>query len=188
MGFKHETKMRAASRWFLLGLGLALATLGLLQAESGSEHVSSDKASPLFVEPSGYDFSENPKLLKRILSSPHGYFRFINIHFGQVVCTRYAEMLSRAPRLNLHGDAHIEQYAVTDLGRGLTDFDDSSSGPGLLDLLRFGVSLRLTLAANGRCYLSRSFLRVEGREKGRKPFRSMERWPRESPSFRAQAF
>jgi hypothetical protein len=52
-------------------------------------------------------------------------------------------MIEGTPLFNLHGDAHIEQYAITDLGRGLTDFDDSSSGPAILDLLRFGVSLRI---------------------------------------------
>jgi len=53
------------------------------------------------------------------------------------------------PSLNLHGDAHIEQYAVTDLGRGLTDFDDSSTGPGIIDWMRFGVSLQLACSEHG---------------------------------------
>ncbi len=103
----------------------------------------------LYVDPAGYDFSENPPLLERIKSDPHGYFRFVNIPFGQAVCNRYRELMDRSPRVNLHGDAHLEQYAVTDLGRGLTDFDDSSTGPGLLDVMRFGVSLRLTCRLNG---------------------------------------
>jgi hypothetical protein len=47
------------------------------------------------------------------------------------------------PAVTLHGNAHVEQYAVTDLGRGLTDFDDSSSGQAMLDLVRFGASIRL---------------------------------------------
>ena len=37
------------------------------------------------------------------------------------------------PLFNLHGDAHLEQYAITDLGRGLTDFDDSSRGPAIVE-------------------------------------------------------
>lgn len=106
-------------------------------------------ANPLYVQPSARDFSQNPQLLERIKSSPHGYFRFINIPFSEEVCRRFAENLAGSPSFNLHGDAHIEQYAVTDLGRGLTDFDDSSTGPAVIDLLRFGVSLRLTTMANG---------------------------------------
>lgn len=105
--------------------------------------------NPLFVEPSAQDFSQNPELLDRILSSPHGYLRFINIPFSNEVCHRFKNSLVNSPALNLHGDAHLEQYAVTDLGRGLTDYDDSSTGPGILDLLRFGVSLKLACIIRG---------------------------------------
>lgn len=106
-------------------------------------------SNPLYVDPATQDFSENPKLLDRILSGPHGYFRFINIQFSKEVCRRFKDALPGTPSFNLHGDAHIEQYAITDLGRGLTDFDHSTTGPGVIDLVRFGVSLRLTCKANG---------------------------------------
>lgn len=111
---------------------------------------SVNKASnPLYVEPTSQDFSKNPKLLERIRSGPHGYFRFINIPFSNEVCRRFSSSFKDSPFLNLHGDAHIEQYAVTDLGRGLTDFDDSSTGLGILDWMRFGVSLQLACRAHG---------------------------------------
>ncbi len=97
----------------------------------------------LYISPSAHDFSQNPELLQRIYDSPHGYFRFINILFSNEVCNRFSGMLRGTPSFNLHGDAHIEQYAVTDLGRGLTDFDDSSTGPAVIDLMRIGVSLHL---------------------------------------------
>jgi hypothetical protein len=60
----------------------------------------------------------------------------------------FEEMYAGSPSFNLHGDAHLEQYAVTDLGRGLTDFDDSSAGPAILDIMRFGVSLDLACSLN----------------------------------------
>jgi len=113
------------------------------------EKPAAGAVNPLFVDPASRDFSENPGLLKRILSGPHGYFRFINIPFSEEICRRFSEIITTAPTLNLHGDAHIEQYAVTDLGRGLTDYDDSSTGPGVIDLLRFGVSVHLTCRKNG---------------------------------------
>jgi hypothetical protein len=100
-------------------------------------------ANPLFVDPSSRDFSQNPELLERLIVNPHRYFRFINIPFSQEVCRRFGDSIEGTPLFNLHGDAHIEQYAITDLGRGLTDFDDSSTGPAVVDLLRFGVSLNL---------------------------------------------
>ncbi len=99
--------------------------------------------NPLYVDPASRDFTDNPKLLERILAAPHDYFRFINVPFSREVCRRFGSDLVGTPSFNLHGDAHLEQYAVTDLGRGLTDFDDSSTGPAIVDLARFGVSLYL---------------------------------------------
>ena len=132
------------------GALLALALWGLLTACGGEEEVQPpDSANPLFVDPATRDFSDNPALLERILSSPHGYLRFINIPFSSEVCRRAGHLLDGVPLFNLHGDAHIEQYAVTDLGRGLTDFDDSSKGPAVIDLLRMGVSLRVASEMRG---------------------------------------
>lgn len=114
-----------------------------------SAPVHNEVNNPLYVEPASYDFAANPKLLERIMASPHGYFRFVNRAFATETCRRLAATVGQVPDVNLHGDAHIEQYAVTDLGRGLTDFDDSTSGPAAIDLLRFSVSLRLTCDARG---------------------------------------
>lgn len=121
-------------------LGCALAT-----GCGRGEEAEPAEASPnsLYVDPATRDFSDNPALLERILGSPHGYFRFVNIPFSSEVCRRFGGSVEGTPLFNLHGDAHMEQYAVTDLGRGLTDFDDSSKGPAVVDLLRFGVSLEL---------------------------------------------
>ena len=105
--------------------------------------------NPLFVSPADFDFSQNPRLLERLQENPHRYFRFTNVPFSVEVCRRYAEEIAAAPTLNLHGDAHVEQYAVTDLGRGMTDFDDSSLGPAHIDLLRFGASLLLACEQEG---------------------------------------
>ncbi|MEN8143619.1 MAG: DUF2252 family protein [Gemmatimonadota bacterium] len=128
-------------------------------ADSRVERAAQDShvslVDELYVDPADYDFASNPDLLDRVVGSAHGYFRFINIPFSQAVCGRWAAewadsaSIAHTLRLNLHGDAHIEQYAVTELGRGLTDFDDSSTGPAALDALRFGVSLLLASRANG---------------------------------------
>jgi hypothetical protein len=115
----------------------------------------SEGAAQLFVHPDSFDFESNPELLARIRATPHGYFRFINIPFTRLVCERLDHLIDTGPLgldrfpFNLHGDAHVEQYAVTDLGRGLTDFDDSSEGPAWVDGMRFAVSLRLAARANG---------------------------------------
>lgn len=95
------------------------------------------------VEVGGYDFGGNLALVERIVGTPHGYFRFINRQFAGRVCEMFAEDVARLPPVNLHGDAHLEQYAVTEMGYGLADFDDAAVGPAAIDLVRFGVSLRL---------------------------------------------
>ena len=86
-------------------------------------------------------------LRARLRSSPHAYFRFVNFRFAALACSRFADL--DLPAVTLHGDAHLEQYSVTDLGRGLTDFDDSSSGQAMLDLVRFGASIRLAARERG---------------------------------------
>ena len=121
---------------------LILAVLGSVGC-SDAQPEAARIESPLYVSPADYDCSRNPALLARLLESPHGYFRFINIPFSQEVCRRFGSSVEGTPVFNLHGDAHLEQYAITDLGRGLTDFDDSSTGPAVVDLLRFGASLDL---------------------------------------------
>jgi len=103
----------------------------------------------LSISPDSNEFLQNPKLLERILEGPHGYFRFINTIFAEAVCARFRGDLGGIPNVNLYGDAHLENYAITEQGRGLTDFDDATIGPMVLDLVRFGVSIHLACRANG---------------------------------------
>lgn len=141
--------------WAVLAWGLVLGCRGpgcgdaptepTPAAQPKLEAVEPSLADQLFVSPDARDFSNNPKLLQRILGTAHGYFRFINVAFSQAVCRKLHQKGYTPPAVNLHGDAHLEQYAVTDLGRGLTDFDDSSKGPAIIDLLRFATSLKLAL-------------------------------------------
>ncbi|MCZ6679246.1 MAG: DUF2252 family protein [Candidatus Poribacteria bacterium] len=111
---------------------------------SDSAVAALDAPPMLYVSMHDYDFSQNPELLERLISNPYGYFRFINIVFSQAVCERYRDLLPLMSIVNLHGDAHLEQYAVSSLGHGLADFDDSSAGPAIIDIVRFGVSIVLT--------------------------------------------
>ena len=138
---------RRRHRWILACLAAVALVVGCSGGDKTGDGAPAD-SNPLYIAPDSRDFSENPRLLERILASPHGYFRFINIPFSREICRRFVISVEGTPLFNLHGDAHLEQYAVTDLGRGLTDFDDSSTGPAVVDLLRFGVSLEL--ACRGR--------------------------------------
>lgn len=115
---------------------------------SDAKSATADR-SPIYIDPSTLDFAHNPALLARLMVSPYGYFRFTNIQFSRAVCERFAGKLRGMPTVNLHGDAHLENYAITTVGRGLTDFDDSSAGPALIDLLRFGVSIDVACREKG---------------------------------------
>jgi hypothetical protein len=90
-----------------------------------------------------YDFATHPDLLQRIAASPFQYFRFTNPGFAAAICAAFEDILPAFPAVNLHGDAHLEQFAVTDASFGLVDFDDAVGGPAVIDLLRFGVSLQI---------------------------------------------
>ena len=133
-----------------LSMTLLLASVGgPAPALLGAPASPGPMANPLLIAPGSHDFTQNPKLLERITATSHGYFRFINVPFCNEVGRRFREHLAGASAVNLHGDAHVEQYAVTDLGRGLTDFDDTCTGPAILDWVRFGVSLHLACREKG---------------------------------------
>jgi len=125
------------------------ALLALALAGWGAARASAAPPDPFDLRAELPAIRENPSLRARLRGSPHGFFRFVNEAFTKEVCRRF-EGLKRPQRaVTLHGDCHIEQYAVTELGRGLTDFDDSAMGPAYLDIVRFGVSLRLTARQRG---------------------------------------
>ena len=105
--------------------------------------------NPLYTDPLDHEFSDNPDLLQRITRSPHDYFRFVSVPFAREVCRRFDSAEYYFPDVNLHGDAHVEQYAVTANSRGLSDFDRACIGLSVIDLVRFSSSLRLACRDRG---------------------------------------
>jgi hypothetical protein len=90
-----------------------------------------------------------PDLLDRIRATPYNYFRFINHEWTARVCEVFASEASHQPAVQLHGDAHVEQYALTTDAWGLDDFDDSTRGPALVDIVRFLGSIDLAAQQRG---------------------------------------
>jgi uncharacterized protein (DUF2252 family) len=91
-----------------------------------------------------------PDELRRHLAvSPLAMFRFVNQAWTHEVCEAFAADLPALPTVRLHGDAHIEQYAVTATARGLDDFDDSVRGASVVDIVRFLGSVELTTYERG---------------------------------------
>jgi Uncharacterized protein conserved in bacteria (DUF2252) len=90
-----------------------------------------------------------PALLAALRASPYAYFRFVNTPWASRVCEAFASDPGPLLRVQLHGDAHLEQYAFTRSARGLDDFDDSAQGPPTIDLVRFIGSLQLATRERG---------------------------------------
>jgi hypothetical protein len=90
-----------------------------------------------------------PELLERVRANPYNYFRFVNHEWTARVCEIFAGDLPDQPIVQLHGDAHLEQYAFTSTAWGLDDFDDSTRGPALVDIVRFLGSIDLAVRARG---------------------------------------
>jgi hypothetical protein len=90
----------------------------------------------------------SPELLNRLKADPFTYFRFINRAWTERVCEVFADVTSPTV-VRLHGDAHVEQFALTDEAWGLDDFDDSSRGPSYVDIVRFLGSIDLATRQRG---------------------------------------
>lgn len=90
-----------------------------------------------------------PELLERVRAKPYNYFRFVNHEWAARVCEIFAGDMRDQPLVQLHGDAHVEQYAITSTAWGLDDFDDSTRGPALVDIVRFLGSIDLATRARG---------------------------------------
>jgi hypothetical protein len=59
------------------------------------------------------------------------------------VCDDLGNDLRELPIVRLHGDAHVEQFAMAQDAWGLDDFDDSARGPAAIDIVRFLGSIDL---------------------------------------------
>jgi len=139
---------RSGGVWIVALVAVASAAVAAQQSTSSRRAVAVDAAA-LYVSPASLELASRPDLRRELLSGPHQYFRFVKLPFSQAVCSVLRPDLDRMPTVALHGDAHVGQYAVTDAGRGLTDFEDTAAGPAAIDLVRFGVSIRLVAGQHG---------------------------------------
>ena len=90
-----------------------------------------------------------PELIDRVRSDAYNYFRLTNHEWTARVCQIFAADLPNLPVVQLHGDAHVEQYALMGESWGLDDFDDAARGPALVDIVRFLGSLDLAARRRG---------------------------------------
>jgi hypothetical protein len=90
----------------------------------------------------------SPELVAGLRADPFVYFRFTNRAWTSRVCQVFADVRNQ-PVVRLHGDAHVEQFALTKDAWGLDDFDDSTRGPAFVDIVRFLGSLDLATRQRG---------------------------------------
>ena len=88
------------------------------------------------------------ELIDRLRAEPFAYFRFVNRAWTERACEAFADLPSPTI-VRLHGDAHVEQFALTQDAWGLDDFDDSTRGPAFIDVVRFLGSLDLASRQRG---------------------------------------
>jgi uncharacterized protein DUF2252 len=97
---------------------------------------------PLRAEPESLERAA-PELVERLRSDPYDYFRFVNRSWIARVCDEFGKDLEELPIVRLHGDAHVEQFALQQDAWGIDDFDDSARGPAVVDIVRFLGSIDL---------------------------------------------
>ena len=89
-----------------------------------------------------------PELRNELANDPFDYFRFVNRPWIVRVCEIVDKELEQ-PIVWLHGDPHVEQFAVSADAWGLEDFDDSARGPAIIDIVRFLGSIELVIRQRG---------------------------------------
>ncbi len=83
---------------------------------------------------------------------------------------RFVELIDveKMPKVFLHGNPHIENFAIVKQGAGMVDFDRSRLGPYAWDLVRFLCSLSLKRKKKDESFLSSRVLQyfLEGYKHG----------------------
>lgn len=103
---------------------------------------------PLLPDPAAVAAAPHD-LLERVRADPYNYFRLVNREWTIRTCEMFAADAPNQPAGQIHGDAHIEQYAFTSDAWGLDDFDDSARGPAFVDIVRFLGSIELAARRRG---------------------------------------
>jgi len=125
--------------WSACWLALAIACLSVVALRSAKSQLRPNPAALA---------SAPPDLIERLRADPFAYFRFINRAWTERVCEAFADTPD-LPIVRLHGDAHVEQFALTKDAWGLDDFDDSARGPAVVDLVRYLGSIDLAARQRG---------------------------------------
>jgi uncharacterized protein DUF2252 len=126
-------------------------------------------STPRRLDPASFDLQ--PKILAQRGASDHliallrrdafAYFRMLGEPFELRTCAAFDDLRTKLPLTPLIGDAHLEQFAVSERSYGLDDFDRGGFGPAVVDLVRYGASLHLACQQVGfRCNSDEAIARM----------------------------
>ncbi len=161
-GRKAPRRLRAwAHRVWALGTSCILACSQPCPQPRLIERAKAEPAQPRrlsssdLAEPPSFDISRTElreagapeDLLRKLEASPLAYFRLLADEYEVRVCETFHFTSGSLPVVAVHGDAHLEQFVVTDHSYGLEDFDRSGFGPSVVDLVRYAASLHVACAA-----------------------------------------
>ena len=91
-------------------------------------------------------------LVEKVQANSFRYFRMLARQFAARTCLEFNDLRWRLPAVAVHGDAHLEQFIVTDRSYGLEDFDLAGMGPAVVDLVRYASSIHVACRnAEWRC-------------------------------------
>ena len=81
--------------------------------------------------------------IARLETSAFRYFRLLARPYEIRTCSTFRDLRWSMPVVAVHGDAHLEQFVVTNDTYGVEDFDQSGMGPLVVDLVRYAASIAL---------------------------------------------
>ncbi|TAF65427.1 MAG: DUF2252 domain-containing protein [Cytophagales bacterium] len=112
---------------------------------------------------------ESLLILQNFSHPQRGYFFYFRTHCLRMQL-RFSQLtdLKTTPAVFLHGNPHIENFAILAKGAGMVDFDRSRLGPYSWDIVRFLCSLALKRTKKDKNFLSDRVVQyfVEGYQKG----------------------
>jgi len=83
------------------------------------------------------------KQMTRLEASAFRYSRMLAGQFEARTCWSFRDVRWHLPVVAVHGDAHLEQFVVTNNTFGVEDFDKAGYGPAVVDLVRYSASIEL---------------------------------------------
>ena len=144
------TMRRTAFAWRLLCAAACAACVATASAQNLPKE-------PPFGEPASFRVDKRTlrrqgasgSLIAKVEETAFRYFRLLARQFAARTCFEFRELRWRLPSVAVHGDAHIEQFVVTDDSYGLEDFDQAGYGPAVVDMVRYAASIHVACRQAG---------------------------------------